>query len=146
MNDSGPLTKRELQIWSAVKRLGDTVFSAVALELEADTGLSGADFGILSRLEDLGGGELTQAALLASLEWQKSRLSHQLTRMEARGLVKRERIPGQGAVVTILPPARERIARARPVHAVAVRKHVLRHLTPHEADVLLAITGRLSAR
>jgi hypothetical protein len=43
----------------------------VESEIEAAKGLSGADFGILSRLEDLGGGKLDQRDLLASLGWHK---------------------------------------------------------------------------
>ena len=76
-------------------------------ELERGTkqhGLSGTDYGVLVCLSEaperrLRMSELAQATLL-----EKSRLSHQITRMERAGLVRRESCPGdrrgQFAVLT----------------------------------------------
>ena len=51
------------------------------------TGLSGPEFGVLSRLAALGKGEMRQQALASVMAWDKSRLSHQLTRMQERALI-----------------------------------------------------------
>lgn len=138
------LSADERATWEAVKRLSGAALSTVGGHIEAATGFSAADFAILTRLEDLGGGSLAQAALLMSLAWEKSRLSHQLTRMAARGLIERERSDGRGVLVHLSASGRDRIAAARPVHAEAVRTNVLRHIAPDEARALAAIVDRLA--
>jgi DNA-binding MarR family transcriptional regulator len=140
---SGSLTCDEQATWLAVERLSGHALAAVGRDIEAATGLSGADFGILTQLDDLGRGSLSQAALLASLEWEKSRLSHQLTRMEARQLVKRTRADGRGVTVQLSSEGKELVDRARPMHADAVRKYILRHIGDDEARMLVAIVERL---
>jgi DNA-binding MarR family transcriptional regulator len=133
---NGLLTPHEQAVWHAFKVLGDTVMGSIERELGA-VGASGADFGILSRLVDLGGGSLRQQALATSLGWNKSRLSHQLTRMEGRGLVERTVI-GATTTVVITSPGRDLLARLRPVHAAAVRRELLGRLTADQQRALLA--------
>ncbi len=79
-----PLSARELKIWHAFKHLEEDVLSRVGRDLAEASDLSGPEFGVLSRLVDLGEGELRQQKLAASLRWDKSRLCHQLTRMPER--------------------------------------------------------------
>src|SRR5450755_2022722 len=55
-----------------------------------ESGLSGADFEVLVTLSDAPGKRMRAVELGRALGWEKSRLSHQVTRMEARGLVWRE--------------------------------------------------------
>lgn len=138
-----PLSVRERAVWHAIKKLSEVAYSVIAREIEVETGLSGADFGVLSRLEDLGSGRLGQKELTDSLEWDKSRLSHHLTRMEARGLLRREQAEGRGVDVAILPGGRRAISAARPVHARAVRKHILQFVGPAHASALLALAEHL---
>ena len=138
------LTPDECAAWEAIKRLSGQALAAVGRDIEAATGLSGADFGILTRIADLGAGCLSQADLLASLQWEKSRLSHQLTRMEARRLVARERSGRRDVTIHLLACGREQAARARPIHAQSVRRHVLRHIDAEDARVLARIVDRLS--
>ncbi|MFZ6647813.1 MarR family winged helix-turn-helix transcriptional regulator [Undibacterium sp. TJN25] len=140
------LAADEQEVWHAVKQLGHIALSVVGKAIEADTGLSGADFGVLSRLEDIGGGSLGQTELGRSLEWDKSRLSHHLTRMEARKLVRREKTgSARGVEVHILPEGQQAIAAARPVHAAAIRQHILQFIGPAERDVVLKLAAHLAA-
>ena len=55
-----PLSPQELRIWHAFKLMGEDVMERVGRDIAAGTGLSGPDFGVLSRLADLGQGELRQ--------------------------------------------------------------------------------------
>jgi DNA-binding MarR family transcriptional regulator len=138
------LDKDEWALWYALKTLSEVSLSAVANVIESATGLSGADFGILSRLEDLGHGVLPQQELQRALGWDKSRLSHQLTRMEARGLLGRVSEAGvRGVNVKIRHHGHTAINAARPVHAAAVRDHVLRFVRPNETAVLLRLLRRI---
>lgn len=76
--------ENELALWQALKKISATTASVMRSEI--GPGVSGADFSILSRIEELGneGEVLAQSDLLKSLGWDKSRLSHHLTRMQER--------------------------------------------------------------
>src|SRR6185295_5870130 len=105
---------------------GEGVRAAIGAKIARSTGLSDPDFGILTRLDDADG-SLRQQDLATSMGWHRSRLSHQLTRMEHRGLVVR--VTRDPAVQVALTDAgRAAAAAARPVHARAVRRHLLDHI------------------
>ncbi len=134
-----PLTPRELRLWHAWERFSETVFSQVGHDVAEATGLSAADYGVLSRLIDLGNGQLRQRELAIAMGWDKSRISHQLTRMQARNLLTRSKTPEGGSRVVISPAGRKAVDRARPVHAVAVRRHLTERLTSEQAAAILAL-------
>ncbi|EOU9536902.1 MarR family winged helix-turn-helix transcriptional regulator [Cronobacter dublinensis] len=137
------ISEEEWQAWRGYRRLAEIVTGRVVRDITTATGLSGPDFTILMTLSKSPAGMLTQRELLEYLEWDKSRLSHQLSRMAARELVQRHRNSPAGISVSITDAGRERLAVARPVHAKSVRQHFLDKLTPEDVQVLIAITGRL---
>jgi DNA-binding MarR family transcriptional regulator len=118
------LSPAEARLWTVWKHATETVISRVGSDIQAATGLSGSDFAVLSRLVDLGDGELRQQRLADSMGWDKSRLSHHLTRMTKRELVERK--PGRGVTIAITEAGARAIARARPIHAKAVRARLIR--------------------
>jgi DNA-binding MarR family transcriptional regulator len=122
----------------------ETVRGLVARDIADATGLSDPDYGILSRLADLGGGRLRQHELAASMNWSKSRLSHQLSRMQSRGLVDRARSTDGAVDVTISGAGRDALADARPVHATAVRRYLLERLGPNQIPAVLDIARKLN--
>jgi DNA-binding MarR family transcriptional regulator len=140
MND-GPLTPRDLEIWHAFKRMGQHAMAGIERDIMDATKLSGADFGVLSRLVDLGDGELRQQALADSMGWHKSRLSHQLTRMQERSLVERRETDGRVVTVSITEEGRRKIDGARPIHAASVRRRLLGRLTPLQTEALIEISA-----
>ena len=138
------LTDREMQLWHAWRQAADTVRARVVADVGAVTGLSDPDFGILTRLAEAGGGTLRQNELAASMGWHRSRLSHQLTRMEQRGLVTRAAVDN-GVEVSVTAAGRDAVARARPLHAEAVRRHLI-DLVPAGAESdFLRTLNRLAA-
>jgi DNA-binding MarR family transcriptional regulator len=82
------------------------------------------------------------------VDWEKSRLSHHLTRMEQRGLVERRECPtdARGAFINLTPAGRRAIEGAAPQHVEAVREHFVDLLTEDEIDVLTRITDRVLDR
>ncbi|MDN3359236.1 MarR family transcriptional regulator [Actinomadura sp. DC4] len=137
-----PLSAEELRVWDACKTLGDAVTSRIGTDLAA-AGISGSEYGVLSRLNELGDGRLGQQALADEMRWAKSRMSHQLTRMAARGLIRRDQGP-TGVLVVLTPAGRDLLTRARPVHAAAVREHVIDRLPELERTMLVRIAARLA--
>ncbi|GAB2702475.1 MarR family winged helix-turn-helix transcriptional regulator [Kitasatospora kifunensis] len=142
-NTTEPLSGDELALWHACKTLGTVVTQRVGAALTAATGLSGTDYGVISRLADLGAGRLGQQTLTDSMGLTKGAMSHQLTRMTHRGLVLREKT-GTGSTVILTDHGRTLLSQARPVHATAVREQLLDRLSADERATLLRIAARLA--
>jgi DNA-binding MarR family transcriptional regulator len=138
-----PLSSDDTEVWHAFKALGDTVMRRVGAELTAATGLSSTDWGVVSRLEDLGGGRMGQTVLAESMGLTKGGMSNQLTRMTHRGLVQRER-SADGVTVVLTDHGRELLHRARPVHAAAIRTHLLDRLSADQRAAVLQIAARVA--
>ncbi|MEW9532404.1 MarR family winged helix-turn-helix transcriptional regulator [Microbispora sp. NPDC049125] len=131
---SGPLTDEQLARWALWKQATDVVMRQVAQEIAAVTGLSSADFSVLTRLVEEGGGALRQQRLADDLRWQRSRLSRHLGRMEARGLITREGT-GPQRWIAATRTARRLVVEARVAHADAVRRHLLDVIPSQDADL-----------
>jgi DNA-binding MarR family transcriptional regulator len=139
-----PLTAEELDLWQLWKIATESVRTLVAVDILAATGLSDPDFGVLTRVVELGGGRMRQNQLAESMGYHRSRLSHHLSRMEDRGLVARE--PADGGVDVIATAAgAAAVAAARPVHAAAVRRHLLAPLNGCDQAAFRAALDRLAA-
>lgn len=138
------LSDEEMKLWHAWKLAGEAVMARLARDLADEADLSGPDFGVLSRLVELGSGSLRQQELADSMRWDKSRLSHQLTRMEGRGLVQRRTGETRSVVVSITASGRKALDTARPVHARSIRRHLLSRLDPEELEAFQRICERLA--
>ncbi len=139
------LTSEERDLWYTWKRAQEAVRTRVIEDVIAATGLSGADIGILIRIDDAGGA-LRQNELAASLGWDRTRLSHQVTRMETRGLLARTKVRG-GVEVGMSPAGQAAVETARPIHASAVRKYLVDPVGARRAEiqeVLEALAAPLS--
>jgi DNA-binding MarR family transcriptional regulator len=137
------LSSDELELWHAWKSAAEIVRSRVVEDVSASTGLSDPDFGVLTRVVEDGGGRMRQNQLADSMGYHRSRLSHHLSRMEQRGLITR-RPSGGGVEVVVTDAGRAAVDRARPVHAEAVRRHLIDRLTPADRTALLAMLGQLT--
>src|ERR1700761_9397637 len=101
MKTTKPLSPRELRIWYAFRSMGEDVLERVGRDIAQATGLSGPEFGVLSRLAAYGRGEMRQQELATVMAWEKSRLSHQLSRMEKRKLIERRAADGRATLIVL---------------------------------------------
>ena len=137
------LSPHELRVWHAFKLMGDDVLRRVGRDITEATGLSGPEFGVLSRLAALGKGEMRQQALATMMDWDKSRLSHQLTRMKERGLIERRQADKNTVLVVLTELGRERLEAARPVHAESVRRNLLSRLSAEQIETIVRVSNIL---
>ena len=150
-DDTPWLDDRQQQVWRAWLRVGSRLPAALNRQLQRDSELSLQDFDVLVQLTDVDEGRVRVSALAAALGWERSRLSHHVTRMERRGLVAREECDddGRGAFVVLTPTGRAAIERAAPGHVRTVRSLVFDALAPAEVDalgdVLAAVLDRLES-
>ena len=134
----------EQRSWRAFIRLHQKLVANMVNDLQAHSKLSGADFEVLVALTDVPDGRVRFNDLAKAIEWEQSRLSHQIRRMLKRGLVAREACAedGRGAFVAITAHGREVIEAAAPQHVATVRRLVVDALSPEE----FAELGRLAAK
>lgn len=116
-------------------------------ELFRETGLSEADFDILTALIEYGDESVRAIALRCGLQWEKSRLSHQLRRMEERGLIAREACieDNRGSMVRITPHGHELACKAKAVHDRALQQYLFEVLDEDQLRALEKITGTVLA-
>ncbi|OIJ25587.1 MarR family transcriptional regulator [Nocardioides luteus] len=129
------------ELWLLWKRAHETVRSAVVADMTAASGLSEAELSVLVCLYE-SGGVLRQNAIAADLGWDRTRLSHQLTRMEKRDYVTRDKV-ANGVEVALRPEGRRTIEAAGPSLDASTRRHLLDRLGPDDAAALKAIVERL---
>src|SRR5256885_12142766 len=108
------LSDIQLADWANYQRMRVRLTERINRELAHKTGLSEADFEILSALTESPDESVRALALRCGLEWEKSRLSHQLRRMEERGLITREECAedNRGSVIRVTDAGRKRAAEA----------------------------------
>ena len=138
-----PLSPQEFRVWHAFMLMHEDVLGRVGRDIAQATGLSGPEFGVLSRLTGPGKGEMRQQTLASMMAWDKSRLSHQLTRMQERSLIERRRVDGRTVLISLTKLGREKLDAARPVHADSVRRNLLSRLTREQIDTIVRVCNLL---
>jgi DNA-binding MarR family transcriptional regulator len=133
--------------WRGYLRMQSQLSARLNRQLQADSGLSLADFDVLVQLTDVPDARVRVSELARSLQWEKSRLSHHIGRMEKRGLVARAECTddGRGAFVVLTPAGRSTIEAAAPPHVETVRRLVFDDLTPEQVETLAAISDQVLA-
>ncbi|APU40400.1 MarR family winged helix-turn-helix transcriptional regulator [Streptomyces sp. TN58] len=141
------LTEAEQDAWYAWRRMFPLVNAEIARDLSQDSGLSEADYDVLSVLGETDGHRMRISALAELMRWSRSRLSHQLTRMEQRGIVRREEVAtdGRGAEVVLTDTGIAAIRNAAPLHVESVRRHLIDTLTPQQLQTLAEVGEALRA-
>jgi DNA-binding MarR family transcriptional regulator len=142
------LNPEEQHAWRSFIRLHQKLNTTLTRDLQAHSQLSGADYEILVALTDAPDGRQRFQDLAKAVEWEQSRLSHQIARMTKRGLVAREDCAedGRAAFVVLTPAGREIIEAAAPKHVATVRRLVIDALSPGELATLGQLANRILNR
>jgi DNA-binding MarR family transcriptional regulator len=142
------LTPTEQCAWRSVVRMYEKLDGRLSRGLQSESALSGSDYTVLVNLTEAPDGRMRHADLARCLEWEKSRMSHQVSRMAKRGLVARQECAedGRGAFVVITPAGREVIAEAAPRHVGEVRRLFIDPLTPDELQAFARVADRVVDR
>jgi DNA-binding MarR family transcriptional regulator len=144
VNEPRWLDEREARMWRAFHEMRRHLDKAVERQL-AEAGLSAADYNLLVPLSQAPGDGLRSRDLAKHVDWDRSRLSHQLRRMEQRGLITRRDCPGdaRGTMITLATAGRSAVEAAAPGHVETVRRHFVDLLSSEEIDTLTAIATRI---
>ena len=132
-------------LWRDLVALLLTVGRALDARLQRDAGISVPEYEILNALCATPAGRMRPRDLGLGLQWEKSRMSHQLRRMESRGLVERAVCDedGRGALVAATAAGRTAYERGRPGFTDELNTRFGRQLDEGEREVLRALTQRV---
>ncbi|MGW0710476.1 MarR family winged helix-turn-helix transcriptional regulator [Streptomyces sp. NPDC002643] len=137
------LSARELHAWQTFFRMQEVLRGRIEQQLQACSGLSTADYTVLTVLSGADDGRLRAYHLGAMMGWEKSRVHHQLTRMSKRGLVERHSGEARAIYVTLTSKGREALNEAAPQHSEHVRRLFVDCLGPERLDRLADISATL---
>jgi len=142
------LSDGEQASWRAFTYMRVELETALERRLERDAGLSSADYQVLVPLSEAPGRRLRPRDLAGIAGWERSRLSHQVRRMESRGLVERLECPddARGSVIKLTRKGHRAITKAAPDHVEAVREYVIDALSDSQLVALRRISERILER
>jgi DNA-binding MarR family transcriptional regulator len=124
------LTADEQRVWRTYLRLSSLLPAQLNRQLLHDCGLTLPEYEVLVQLSEAPQRRLRPFQICDALNWEQSRLSHQLTRMQQRGLVAREECAadGRGAFVVLSAAGADAIHSAAPGHVATVRRLIFDRL------------------
>src|ERR1700678_4680221 len=117
------LSDDEQRAWRTYLRMSSLLPAALNRELQQDCGLTLPEYEVLVELSENPQRRLRPFQICEALNWEQSRLSHQLTRMERRGLVTRAECEadGRGAFVELTAAGSGAIGAGAAPHGATVR-------------------------
>ena len=117
------LSDDQQQVWRDWLSVQAQLPAALNRQLQRDHDLSLQDFEVLVQLSEAPDEQLRLTTLAEHLRWEQSRLSHHVTRMTRRDLVRREPCAddARGYFACLTPTGRRRLVEAAPSHAATVR-------------------------
>jgi DNA-binding MarR family transcriptional regulator len=129
------LTDEEQQAWRATVQLSQLLLRQLDRDLTAYD-LNGRDYEILVELSEAPDHRLRMTDLADATSQSRSRLSHQISRMEKRGLVRRDECEGdkRGTFAVLTRAGFETIERVAPHHVEQVRHHFIDRLTADQLE------------
>lgn len=142
------MTPRELATWRSLIETTAELGRILGAQLQ-ESGVSPADYQVLLALSEADGRRLRSSELAASIDWERSRLSHHLGRMERRGLIRRDgcATDSRGAEVSLTEEGARAFRRSSMPHLRAIKKHFADALTPEQfealADIMQALQSHL---
>ena len=116
-------------------------------QLQKDAGITQFDYLVLSGLSEAPGRSLRMSELAATASSSLSRLSHVVSRLEAKGWVRREPCPGDGRFINavLTEEGWRKVVATAPGHVAAVRELLVSTLTSEEFAQLGALSAKVLA-
>jgi DNA-binding MarR family transcriptional regulator len=139
------LNASEREIWRAFFVMRRQLDLTLERRLQSDSGISAADYEVLASLFTDPDKRLRAGRIGDLIGWEKSRVSHQLTRMESRGLVKREECgdDARGVWVVLTPDGSRAVLGAITDHTAAIREFFFDALTDDQLEALAGISRQV---
>jgi DNA-binding MarR family transcriptional regulator len=137
------LSAQEQHAWRAYLDASRLLFARLEQELQRDSGMPMSYYDVLVHLSEAPGRTLRMSELADGVQSSRSRLSHAVARLEARGWIERLPCPDdrRGQLARMTDAGYAALAAAAPAHVEAVRALLIDRLPAED----FAQLGRISA-
>lgn len=145
MADATGTSAEEWAVWRAFLAANAQLSTEIDRRLRQAHGLSQGEYGTLAALREAQGRRLQVKQIAELLGWERSRVSHLLTRMEQRGLVNRQEgaDDARATDVVLTPLGTKTLLGAVRTHAADLRSTFFSQMTPEEAAVVRTVLSRI---
>lgn len=151
MTDVGEVTPvsaispAEWDAWRAFYAMRRRLDRTLERQLQHDSDISAPDYEVLLAIFTAPDRHIRTRELTRELDWETSRVSHQVTRMEKRGLVERTECDsdGRGSWIGLTPAGSRAVLGAMREHAASIRRYFFDVLSPEELATLAAASSRV---
>ncbi len=128
----------EQRLWRNQLRMSTQLIIRLDAQLTEQHGISIADYSTLMVIAEGPPGGIRMSSLAEFVMISRSRLTHCIDRLEARGLVQRQKAEDdrRGLMCELRPKGRRLLLEAVPTHVSGVRSFFADHVTPEELEVL----------
>ncbi|MCU1513483.1 MAG: hypothetical protein JWO10_573 [Microbacteriaceae bacterium] len=145
MAEQAALTSAEVDLWRSFYTMRRTLDRALDLQLERDSRVSSSEWEVLIALGDAPGRRLRIKDIAGKIAWEKSRVSHLVTRMEKRGLVVRTECDSdaRGTWIGLTADGRRAVLEGMRGHVAAIRSYFINVLGEGDAEMLSTLSKRV---
>ena len=145
--DPRKLSEDEAELFHTFYRMRRGFDHALDAQLQRDHGISISEIEVLMVLMRSPDRRLRVRDLVTMTGWEKSRISHQVTRMVARGFVERQDFAEDRRAnwVHLTGEGRRIVVRALPEHTATIRRILFDPLTTDQQRDFLEISQRMNA-
>ena len=144
---SGKICENSIRAWAKLVRAESAVLSAVEHELKAAGYPPLAWYDVLLELKQAPQQRLRPIELEPRMLLKQYNLSRLIDRMEAEGLVERQKCPtdARGLHLALLPAGKELLKKMWPAYEQAIARHFAGKLAPGEPAQLADLLEKLLA-
>jgi len=128
--------------WRAFHKIGTSLLPHLSRQITQHSGITAAEYVVLVSLSELPVTEISLNRLATNLGWEISRMSHQISRMEESGLVKKTRNSedSRSFNVSITPQGRKVAESAIPLQSKEINHCFSDVLTKQQMETLIEIS------
>ncbi|GHC88683.1 MarR family transcriptional regulator [Nocardiopsis terrae] len=135
----------EQDVWRGFLRMNAWIYDELERDLRTRDGFSLIEYGILAHLSEAPRQRMRMRVLAETVIVSRSRLSHQIARLEREGHVRREHCEDdrRGLWAVLTERGASALDRAAPGHAARVRSLMFDRLSDSQVDQLRGIVDTL---
>lgn len=133
--------------WRAFHKIGTRLLPHLSRQITNHSGITGPEYVVLTALSELPNSSVNLNRLAIGLGWETSRMSHQISRMQESGLVKKIQSESDARCFDVrITPAGRRIAeKAIPLQSLEIN-HCFSHvLTNKQKEALIEISEAIAS-
>lgn len=143
--DQSALTEAEVELWRSFYSMRRSLDRALDLQLQRDSSISASEYEVLIAIDQAPERQLRIKDIALRISWEKSRVSHLVTRMERRGLLDRTECPtdARGSWIGLTTNGRRAVLGAMRGHVEAIRRYFFDVLRDGEPAILDSLSERV---